>query len=133
MDKDTEIFKGTSFAHLAEDIYKTSKKKETQINLLISELKPLMQNIGDATIIVPLIKDYLEIGVKNDELIVKLTAVVQRMIANKNTGNDIDFGITEDEKKQLLDTLEEMGQVEKSVADVKVKTSESLNVQTKEK
>ncbi len=133
MDKDTEIFKGTSFAHLAEEIYKTSKKKETQINLLISELKPLMQNIGDATIIVPLIKDYLDIGVKNDELIVKLTAVVQRMIANKNTGNDIDFGITEDEKKQLLDTLEEMGQVEKSVADVKVKTSESLNVQTKEK
>ena len=43
----------------------------------------------------PLIKDYLEIGVKNDELIVKQTAVVQRMIANKNTGNDIDFGITE--------------------------------------
>jgi len=133
MDKDTEIFKGKSFAHLAEDIYKSSKKKETQISLLISELKPLMQNIGDATIIVPLIKDYLEIGVKNDELIVKLTAVVQRMIANNGTGNESDFGITEEEKKQLLDTLSEVIEVEKSVANVKAKTSESLNVQTKEK
>ena len=42
MDKDTEIFKGKSFAKLAEDIYSTSKKKETQINLLIAELKPLI-------------------------------------------------------------------------------------------
>ena len=42
MDKDTEIFKGKSFANLAEDIYSTSKKKETQINLLIAELKPLI-------------------------------------------------------------------------------------------
>ena len=133
MDKDTEIFKGKSFAHLAEDIYKTSKKKETQISLLITELKPLIQNIGDATIIVPLIKDYLEIGVKNDELIVKLTAVVQRMIANNGSGNESDFSITEEEKKQLLDTLEEVTKVEKSVTEAKAKTSESLNVQTKEK
>ncbi len=133
MDKDTEIFKGTSFAHLAEDIYNTSKKKEAQINLLISELKPLMQNIGDATIIVPLIKDYLEIGVKNDELIVKLTAVVQRMIANGNKDDGGEFTISEEEKKQLLDTLEEMDQVEKSVTKAKSKTSESLNVQKKEK
>jgi len=133
MDKDTEIFKGTSFAHLAEDIYKSSKKKDSQISLLITELKPLIQNIGDATIIVPLIKDYLEIGVKNDEMIVKLTAVVQRMIANNGSGNESDFSITEEEKKQLLDTLEEVTKIEKSVTEAKAKTSESINVQTKEK
>jgi hypothetical protein len=127
MDKDTEIFKGKSFANLAEDIYSTSKKKETQINLLIAELKPLIQNIGDATIIVPLIKDYLEIGVKNDELIVKLSALVQRMIANNGSGNESDFGISEDEKKQLLETLGEIEELDKSVENTKVKTSESID------
>ena len=71
MDKDTEIFKGKSIANLAEDIYSTSKKKDSQISLLISELKPLISNIGDSTIIVQIIKDYLEIGVKNDQLIDK--------------------------------------------------------------
>ena len=53
MDKDTEIFKGKSFSGIAKDLYSASKKKESQINLLISELKPFVQNIGDATIIVP--------------------------------------------------------------------------------
>ncbi len=134
MDKDTEIFKGKSFANLAEDIYSTSKKKETQINLLIAELKPLIQNIGDATIIVPLIKDYLEIGVKNDELIVKLSALVQRMIANNGSGNESDFGISEEEKKQLLETLGEIEELDKSVENTKVKTSESIDgVQAQEK
>jgi|TARA_B100001094_G_scaffold327459_1_gene385725 hypothetical protein len=134
MDKDTEIFKGKSFANLAEDIYSTSKKKETQINLLIAELKPLISNIGDATIIVPLIKDYLEIGVKNDELIVKLSSLIQRMIANNGSGNDADFGISEEEKKQLLDTLGEIEDLDKSVKETKVKTSESIDgIQTQNK
>jgi len=134
MDKDTEIFKGKSFANLAEDIYSTSKKKETQINLLIAELKPLISNIGDATIIVPLIKDYLEIGVKNDELIVKLSSLIQRMIANNGSGNDADFGISEEEKKQLLDTLGEIEDLDKSVNETKVKTSESIDgIQTQNK
>ena len=134
MDKDTEIFKGKSFANLAEDIYSTSKKKETQINLLIAELKPLISNIGDATIIVPLIKDYLEIGVKNDELIVKLSSLIQRMIANNGSGNDADFDISEEEKKQLLDTLGEIEDLDKSVKEAKVKTSESIDgIQTQNK
>jgi len=134
MDKDTEIFKGKSFANLAEDIYSTSKKKDSQISLLISELKPLISNIGDATIIVPLIKDYLEIGVKNDELIVKLSSLVQRMIANNGTGNDSDFGISEEEKKQLLDTLGEIEDLEKSGKDTKEKSSEKIDgIQTQKK
>ena len=134
MDKDTEIFKGKSFANLEEDIYSTSKKKDSQISLLISELKPLISNIGDATIIVPLIKDYLEIGVKNDELIVKLSSLVQRMIANNGTGNDSDFGISEEEKKQLLDTLGEIEDLDKSVKDTKEKSSEKIDgIQTQKK
>ena len=107
MDKDTEIFKGKSFSHIAKDLYDASKKKEGQINLLISELKPFVTNIGDATIIVPLIKDYLEVSVKNDDQLAKLLAVVQRLLGN-NTQGESDFGISEEEKKQLLDELENL-------------------------
>jgi len=107
MDKDTEIFKGKSFSDIAKDLYGASKKKSSQINLLISELKPFVQNIGDATIIVPLIKDYLEVSVKNDDQLAKLLAVVQRLIGNNLQGED-GFSITEDEKKQLLDELERL-------------------------
>ena len=114
MDKDTEIFKGKSFSDIAKDLYGASKKKETQINLLISELKPLMQNIGDATIIVPLIKDYLEVSVKNDDQLAKLLAVIQRMIGNNSQGEN-DFGISEEEKQQLLKELDNIEQNNKKL------------------
>lgn len=114
MDKDTEIFKGKSFSGIAKDLYAASKKKESQINLLISELKPFVQNIGDATIIVPLIKDYLEVSVKNDDQLAKLLAVVQRLIGN-NVQGESDFGITEEEKRQLLEELEALEQGNKKL------------------
>ena len=94
MDKDSDIFKGKSFADIAKDLYGASKKKESQINLLISELKPFVKNIGDATIIVPLIKDYLE---------------------GSGAPGESDFGISEEEKKQLL---EELNAIEKGNSNI---------------
>ena len=64
---DKKIFGKKKFSDILEEIYNNQKKKEEQIATLISELKPLIQDIGDATLIVPLLKEYLEISVKNDE------------------------------------------------------------------
>ena len=86
MSFDKELFDGKSFSSLLEDIYKNSKKKEIQINTLISELKPLIQNIGDATINVPLIKEYLDVAVKNDDALVRMAAIVQRAMSRSDTG-----------------------------------------------
>ena len=102
-----ELFKGKSFSSLLKDIYTTTKSKEKQINILISELKPLIKNIGDATIIVPLIKEYLEVGVKNDEHLVKMAAVVQRAMTRTDSSTG-EFSLTEDEKQQLIDTMNDM-------------------------
>ena len=108
MDFDIELFKGKTFSELMKDVYDNSKKKERQINLLIAELKPLIKNVGDATLIVPLIKEYLEVGVKNDEHLVKLAAVVQRLISS-NTKAQAETGsgylLSEEEKQQLLAEL----------------------------
>ena len=101
MDKNDELFKGTSFADLMSDVYHNSKKKDRQINVLISELRPLIKNIGDATVIVPLIKEYLEIGVKNDEQLIKMATIIQRVMNNNGTAEN-GFGISEEEKAQLL-------------------------------
>ena len=76
MNSEFELFKGTSFSDLMRDIYHNSKKKSRQIDGLIKELQPLIKNTGDATVIVPMIKDYLEVSVKNDDALVKLSAVL---------------------------------------------------------
>ena len=67
---------------------------------LISELKPLINDIGDATLIVPLISKYMDIAVKNDDVLVKLASLVYK-VANAEQGDE-SFGLSEEEKKQLM-------------------------------
>ena len=105
---DFELFNGTTFSDLMRDVYHNSKKKSRQIDRLIQELQPLVKNVGDATVIVPLIKDYLEVSVKNDDALVKLASVVQRLLTsgNKEEGGG-EFGLSDEERARLLEEAEE--------------------------
>jgi len=102
---DKKVFGKKKFSNILEEIYSNQKKKEEQITALIQELKPLINDIGDATLIVPLIKEYMELGIKNDEQLIKMATIIQRAL---NTGkeNEDDFGLSEDEKKQLFTEIE---------------------------
>ena len=82
------IFKEKRFSDLLEEIYDNQKRKEKQISGLIGELRPLIQDTGDATIIVPLIKEYMEIGVRNDDQLVKIATILQRIFQNQDSGAD---------------------------------------------
>ena len=73
---DSVIFGTKKFSDILNEIYDNQKKKEKQISTLIGELKPLINDIGDATLIVPLIKEYLEISVKNDEQLIKMATII---------------------------------------------------------
>lgn len=108
MDKDTELFKGKTFSDIMGDIYSNSKKKDRQIKLLIGQLEPLVKDINDATVVVPLIKEYMEIAVKNDEQIVKLAAIIQRMLKDGSTSDNDSFGLSAEEKEQLLKNAQEI-------------------------
>jgi hypothetical protein len=140
MDKNDELFKGTTFADLMSDVYHNSKKKDRQINQLIAQLQPLIKNASDATIIVPLIKEYLDVAVKNDDHLVKLTAIVQRYISTKQTISGADSLLSEEEKQQLLRVAEqtlsseltdELDSIEQESAALKQRI-ESMNKSQKE-
>jgi ferritin len=103
---DSIIFGKKKFSDILEEIYRNQKKREDQVSSLISELKPLVQEIGDATLIVPLIKEYMEIGVKNDEALIKMATIIQRVLQNQNDGEGL--GITDEEKTQLLEEMEKL-------------------------
>ena len=99
------IFDDKTFSDLLKEIHTNQKKKGKQIGQLIAELRPLIQNLGDATVVVPLIKEYMEISVKNDDHLLKMAAIVQRL----STGNTASGGdmLTEEEMNQLQDIIEE--------------------------
>ena len=101
MNGDQEVFKGKSFSDLLSDIYTNSKKKENQINGLIRDLQPMIKNIGDATVIVPLIAEYLDVSVKNDDHLVKMAAIVLRAMARTTQSEGRGAILTEEEKKQI--------------------------------
>ena len=107
---DSVVFGKKKFSDILSEIYDNQKKKETQISGLISELKPLIADIGDATLIVPLIKEYLEIGVRNDEQLIKMATIIQRAVNNSN--NDDTLGISEAEKEELLAELDKLGEMQ---------------------
>jgi hypothetical protein len=101
------VFGKKTFSSILEEIYDNQKKKDKQISALINELKPLISDIGDATLIVPLIKEYLEISVKNDEQLIKMATIIQRAL-NSTSTDDGGFGISDEEKAQLLAEIDKI-------------------------
>ena len=106
MALDKIVFGDKKFSDILNEIYDNQNKKSTQISGLISELKPLINDIGDATLIVPLIKEYLDIGVRNDEQLIKMSTIIQRALNNTTSGDTL--GITEEEKQQLMKEIENL-------------------------
>ena len=101
------IFDDKSFSDLLKEIHKNQSKKAKQLASLIAEMRPLISSLGDATVVVPLIKEYMEISVKNDDQLIKMAAIVQRLsTGNVNSG---DGGmLTETEMEQLQGMAEEI-------------------------
>ena len=101
------LFDNKSFSDLLKEIHSNQNKKKKQLASLIAELKPLVQSLGDATVVVPLIKEYMEISVKNDDQLIKMAAIVQRLTTG--TANSGDGGLlTEEEMAQLQEITEEI-------------------------
>lgn len=105
---DQNVFGKKKFSDILKEIHDKQQLRDQQISGLISELKPLISDIGDATLIVPLIKDYLEIGVKNDEMLVKMATIVNRALASSGNSGDDSLGISEEEKAQLMSELDKL-------------------------
>jgi hypothetical protein len=111
MDFDKVIFGKKSFSTLLEDIYTNSKNKEKQLSAMIAQLKEFINEPGDAVMIVPLLKEYLEISVKNDDALIKMAGIVQRAMSTNTTNEE---GLLSERDKELL--FEEINKVQLEAA-----------------
>lgn len=108
MENDFKLFGDKNFSDLSEEIYENTKLKKTQIDLLIQEVHSYIQGIEDIAIVGPIIKELMDVGIKNDDNLVKLATIYQR-IMSKQTVDDSGVGLlTEAEKEQLMSTLEDV-------------------------
>ena len=117
------IFDDKTFSDLLKEIHTNQKKKGKQIGQLIAELRPLIQNLGDATVVVPLIKEYMEISVKNDDQLIKMAAIVQRLSTGASSSGDAGL-LTEEEMQQLQDVAEEISKTVEKPKQIELKNGE---------
>jgi hypothetical protein len=129
---DYEIFDGKSLSSLFKDIYDNTEYNKKQLDILTKELVQFIKDGDTAVQIVPMIKEYLEINVKNDDQLVKMAGIVQRLIsAEGKAGAEDEFGLSQEEKDQLMsnikDTVVDL-QSESDKIHNKINTMESTDV-----
>jgi len=126
MSTNFELFPGKDLSGLFKDIYENSKSKKVRISDLIAEMKKIIRHSGDMAVIGPIIKDLVDTSVRNDESLIKMAAIAQRMIASDNKSEgDIGF-LSDKEKTQLLQQLED------TVSEVKEDTETKVDELTNE-
>ena len=107
MSEKNEIFEGKTFQDLTKDIYENTTKRKVQIDLLISEIHGFITTIDDVVMVAPIIKEYMDTAVRNDEHLVKLAGVLQRIISKSQGESDESMLLSDEEKAELMGTLQD--------------------------
>jgi hypothetical protein len=108
LHQDFVLYGKKTFGSLCNDIVKNSEDKKNTIEIMLSDLRVMIKTTQDAMMVVPLIQAYLEVGVRNDEQLIKLAAIVQRIIAGKGGDGEGSLLLTDEEKKQLMAGIDEI-------------------------
>lgn len=120
MSADFELFPGKNLGGLFKDIYDNQQTKKLRISELIAELRKLIRHSGDMAVMAPIIRDLIDSSIKNDDSLVKMAAIAQRIIgAQHKAEGDVGF-LSDDEKEQLLSQLEETAKEVTDIQDMKV-------------
>lgn len=102
MSSEKIVYGNTTYEDLLKEIHKKSKDKDKQITSLIDQLKPLIgDTVNSAIMVVPLIANYLNSSLKNDDNLIKLATLVQRSMAPDSSSSD-DFSMTDEEREIIL-------------------------------
>jgi hypothetical protein len=107
MSAEFQLFDGKNLSSLFKDIYENQQNKKKNISEMIESLRKLIKNVGEATVLAPIIRDLIDTSVKNDDHLIKLATIAQRLAAAEAKGIGEDGWLSEHEKTQLLTELED--------------------------
>ena len=110
MENDIKIFGDKNFSDLSQEIYENNKLKKTQIDLLIQEVHGYIQGIEDIAIVGPIIKELMDVGIKNDDNLVKLATLYQRIMSKQTIDESGVSLLSDKEKEQLMASLEDVAE-----------------------
>jgi hypothetical protein len=86
---DVTIFGNTSLSDLFKQIHKNNKDIDKQIGEFIDTMKPMAtSNAGSAVMLMPTVKDLIDVNVKNNEQLIKMAAIAQRAVSSNSSSTD---------------------------------------------
>lgn len=106
MSFDAEIFNGKSLSDMFSDVYQNTESKRQRIKEVVQAYIKLVRTAEDAAVLGPVIQSFLEVEVKNDEHIVRLVQIAQRLVAVNTKTSDGGL-LSEEEKMQLLNNVKD--------------------------
>ena len=119
MSADYEIYKGTTLSDMFKKIDDNSKANKIRIETLVQELLVFIKDPNSAVQLFPMIQQFMEANIRNDELLVKLTAVVQRVMQTEAKEGDGEFSLSDSEKEQILGKIHEASEnIQKDIDDI---------------
>ena len=110
MSQNYKVFEEKTLSDLFKDIYENADTNKKQLDILIKEIVGFIKDGDTAVQLIHAIKEYLEIKVKNDEQLVKMSSIVKRLVSSEGKGSESEFGLTEKEKEQLVGSIEKVAQ-----------------------
>jgi hypothetical protein len=126
MSTNFELFPGKNLSGLFEDIYNNQQTKKQRISELIHEMKKVIRHAGDMAVIGPIIKDLVDTSVRNDDSLIKMAAIAQRLITAQTKSEGEEGFLSDKEKEQLL------GELEHTVNEVRDENDERVDELTHE-
>jgi hypothetical protein len=104
--KDTVVFGEVKLSDLLQDIHNNTIEKRNSIDSVIRTLIPMIRSSDDAIMLAPIVREFYDVGVRNDDHMLKIATIVQRMISAESyssVGADLDTILTDAEKAALLE------------------------------
>lgn len=127
---DEEVFENKTVKQIFKDIYDSVESDDELIKHTIESLMSIVSNSSnndegfDAEslmgFIAPVLKDYIDVSVKNKETLVKMMKIVYQFLTSTNSGakdtDENEFGLTDEEREKLLsDATKEVQIIQKEV------------------
>jgi hypothetical protein len=120
MSTDFKLFDGKDLSSLFKDIYDNQQTKKKNISDMIESLRKLIKNVGEATVLAPIIRDLIDSSIKNDDHLIKLATIAQRLSIADSKSIGEDGWLSEAEKAQLI------GDMEDTINEIEKKNDEKL-------
>ena len=122
---DFTIFRDITFQDLLADIYDNTSEKSVLIKTMIEDLRSLVETPEDAIMVIPLIVQYLDVGIKNDKHLIELSNTIEKYKKNidKSRDDSPESSLDDSEMEYLIkqaeqELLEELKTLEAPKTDI---------------